>query len=602
MMNYNEYTKEGKTMLEKVKRFQNLLKEKHIDVYYIPNSDAHDSEFLNDCFKVREYMSGFTGSSGDMVITQDKAVVWSDGRYFIQAQKQLEGTGIDFYHLNDKEYPTIEEYIETNLPENGTLGFDGKVVKAKWFDSLYKQLEYKNIYYAYQSDYVNEIWKDRPAFPMSKAFLLDVKYAGRSMESKLKDVRKEMNKRNVSRHILTTLDDIAWLLNIRGKDAESNPVLLSYVVVEMDRVILYVKEEKITDIKSYLIEKNVIVKDYEDIYDDVKTFNDVWIDYERINSALVLNMNTKLHKEVTCIEMMKAIKNEIEIKNSLECQIRDCVALTRFMKWLKENVYTETITELRAAKYLNDLRREIDDYIEVGYGQIAAYNENAAMMHYQATEANYSILKKDGIFLIDSGGQYLSGTTDITRTIGFGNVDKQWKIDFTTVLISHAQLAQLKFLEGCSGMTIDIIARQPIWERELDYQCGTGHGIGYLLGVHEGPQGIRWYKALNRKEDTILKEGMIVTNEPGIYIKGSHGIRTENEMVIRKGVKNEYGQFLYFETMTFCPIDLDLIDMDTLDKKTRLWLNAYHKQVFEKLSPYMNKEEVEWLRHYTREI
>lgn len=585
---------------EKIQLLRQLLKENNVDYYYITMGDYHNSEFIHPFFKPIEFITGFTGSAGHVIISQEEAILWSDGRYYIQAQKQIEGTCIQFYQLNNPDYPTPLQYLENHLDGEKSVAFDGKVICAR--DGQY--LDAISNHYVISKDFIGMLWNDRPQFPMDTIFIHDEKYAGRSIQEKLNDVLSEMNRLKANAHVITTVDDIAWLLNLRGFDAISNPVFLSYLLIDDNQITLYIHPEKLTEaVIQYLNTNNVKIKAYDDIYQDVHSLQgNVLIDCKNANYELVNRIQATIIDSDNPTELLKAIKNEIEIENLRQCHLMDSVALTKFIYWLKTNISKEYIDEYSAALKLKEFRKQIPEYLEVNYGCISAYNENAAMMHYQATATQKTVCHASGILLVDSGGQYLNGTTDYTRTIALGDVPQEWKIDFTTVLQSHANLSQAVFLEGCSGQTIDIIAREPIWKRNLDYQCGTGHGLGFALGIHEGPQGIRWYISPKRKENTPLKQGMVVTNEPGIYIKGSHGIRTENDMVVQKGIKNEYGQFLYFETLNFVPIDLDLIDTDYLDKSAIEWLNDYHKKTYEKLSPYLNEDEKIWLQKETRAI
>lgn len=592
----------------RVKALRTLMKEKGIDMYYIPTSDYHDSEYVNPFFRGRAWMSGFTGSAGVMVVTQEQAVVWSDGRYFIQAENQLKDTCIDFYRQGDPKFPTTPDYIVKNIKENGTLGFDGKVVSTLFGESLETRLKHKNVTIKCDEDLLNVVWSDRPALPKEKMFILDEKYSGESLASKVERVRKMMKAHKANKHVITTLDDIAWILNLRGNDVVNNPVFLSYVMMDEENVYFYVDEEKINDeVDAYLKANHVCVKAYDAIYEDVKTFNSndkVLLDKERVNYALVsfISKDVEIVSAAAPSSLMKACKNDVEIENMKIAHIKDGVALTKFMYWLKTNVGKIYMDEISAAEYLLNCRKEQEHFLDESFSPIVGYNANAAMMHYSAKPDNFSVIKPEGMLLVDSGGQYLEGTTDVTRTYGVGPVSEEWKKHFTLTLKGMIQLSKIKFLYGCTGINLDILARQPLWECNIDYQCGTGHGVGFLLNVHEGPHGIRWRKALNRKEDTILQPGMVVSDEPGVYVKDSHGIRIENMIYVEKDEMNEYGQFLRFGTLTYSPIDLDLIDVKYLDDACREWLNNYHKDVYEKLSPALNEEEKAWLKQYTRAI
>lgn len=593
---------------ERVLKLQTIMKEKNIDMYFIPTSDYHDSEYVHPFFKGRAWLSGFTGSAGLMVVTQNKAVVWSDGRYFIQAEKQLKDTCVDFYRQGEKGYPSTYEYIVNEIPEKGTLAFDGKVVSTIFGENLKRGLAKKEVTIKYDEDLLDLIWEDRPALPMEEIFLLDVKYAGKSLAEKVADVRAVMAKTNATHHVLTSVDDIAWLLNVRGRDVACNPVTLSYVMLTENDLYFYVDEKKVNaEVKAYFEANNVTVKGYNDLYADLTTLSEgacVMLDKERCNFAItnLISEEVKVVNKNNPTTLMKALKNETELESLRNAHIKDGVAVTKFMYWLKNNIGKMEMDEVIAQNYLHELRTQQEGFIEESFETISAYNGNAAMMHYRATDANKAVLKPEGMLLVDSGGQYFEGTTDITRTFGLGPVCDEWKHHFTLVLKGMIQLSKAKFLEGCTGINLDILARQPLWDINIDYKCGTGHGVGFLLSVHEGPHGIRWKKALNRKEDTILQPGMVVTNEPGVYIEASHGIRVENELVVQKESANEYGQFMNFETITFAPIDLDLIDVNYLDDITRTWLNNYHAEVYSKISPFLNEEEKAWLKEYTRAI
>ena len=593
---------------ERINKLRSLMNDKGIYAYLIPSSDYHQSEYVGDYFKSREYISGFTGSAGTIVITQDEAGLWTDGRYFIQAENELKNSTIKLFKMGEEGVPTVEKYLIDNMKKDSKLGFDGKVVCAKEGKNLKDKLEFKNIDIEYNYDLVGQIWEKRTELPKEKAFLLDVKYTGESFSEKLKRVRNAMKEKEASVHIITTLDDIAWLFNIRGGDIKHNPVVLSYAVITLDEVYLFIDEDKLDEtIKNELNKEKVQVKPYDSIYEFVKTINEkevVLLDSNKVNYAIYNNISKYIRKIDTQNPtiMFKAIKNEIELKNIRNSHIKDGVAFTKFMYWLKTNVDKEEITEISAAQKLEDLRREQDKFIEPSFNTIAAYREHAAMMHYSASEeSNYKLEPRD-LFLIDSGGQYYDGTTDITSTIALGEVTRDAKTHFTNVVRGMIRLSKAKFLYGCRGYNLDILARGPLWDLGIDYKCGTGHGIGFLLNVHEAPNGFRWRIVPERFDSAVLEEGMVTTNEPGIYIEGSHGIRVENELVVRKAEKNEYGQFMEFEVVTLAPIDLDIIDVKEMNREEREYLNCYHKLVYDKISPFLTIEEKEWLKEYTREI
>ena len=553
-------------------------------------------------------MSGFTGSSGTLIIYMDEAGLWTDGRYFIQAENELKDSGIKLFKMGEEGVPTIEEYLLEKLPKNSTLGFDGRVMSVKEGQSLANKLAFKGINIEYKYDLVNDIWEDRCSLPTEKAFLLGVEYSGEGFSDKLSRIRAVMKEKKATTHILASLDDIAWLFNIRGRDVKSNPVVLSYAVITIDSVYLFIDKNKIgKDIRAELSKENVQIKGYEEVYEFIKNIDEnevVLIDTSKVNYAIYNNIPSNVQKieERHPSILFKSIKNEIELKNIRNSHIKDGVAFTKFMYWLKNNIGKIEITEISATQKLEAFRREQDKFIEPSFSTIAAYKDHAAMMHYSATEeSNYKLEPRD-LFLVDSGGQYFDGTTDITRTIALGPIPENVRKDFTNVVRGMIRLSKAKFLYGCRGYNLDILARGPLWEEGIDYKCGTGHGIGFVLNVHEGPNGFRWKVREDIDDSCILEEGMVTTNEPGVYVENSHGIRIENEIVVRKAEKNEYGQFMDFEVITFAPIDLDAIDESLILKDEKVYLNNYHKQVYDKISPYLNEEEKQWLKTYTREI
>ncbi|NJA21563.1 aminopeptidase P family protein, partial [Clostridioides difficile] len=556
----------------------------------------------------REFISGFNGSAGTVIVTKDEAGLWTDGRYFIQAESQLEGSTIKLFKMGQEGCPTTDEYLYKNIPEGGTLGFDGRVISAREGATLAEKLSKKGIKIEYQYDLIDGIWPDRPALSDSKAFLLDVKYCGESFSSKLARLREKMSEKGTSTHVITTLDDIAWLFNIRGGDVKYNPVVLSYAVITLKEVYLFVDESKLNEeILNELAKENVQIKPYNDVYEFVKNIDKtekVLLDGTKLSYTIYNNIPCEVEKvdEFNPVMFFKAQKNEVELENIRNSHVKDGVAFTKFMYWLKKNVGKMEITEISATQKLEDLRREQEGFFEPSFNTIAAYKEHAAMMHYSATpESNYK-LEAEGLFLVDSGGQYYDGTTDITRTTVLGPISDELKLHFTSVARGMINLSKAKFLHGCRGYNLDILSRSCMWNMGIDYQCGTGHGIGFVLNVHEAPNGFRWRVVPERFDSAVLEEGMVTTNEPGIYIEGSHGIRTENEIVVRKAEKNFYGQFMEFEVVTLAPIDLDGIVPELMNKDEKDYLNWYHKLVYDKISPFLTDEEREWLKVYTRAI
>lgn len=592
---------------ERIKKVQELMKNKGINTYFIPTSDYHDSEYVCDHFQCRRYMSGFTGSAGMMVITQDQAFLWADGRYYIQAAKQIKGTCIEFMKWGDPKVLNPLQFITKNFKAKDVLGFDGKVVSYSLGQGFKRIAEMNNGKLKTDEDLVDLIWNDRPELPKEKLFILEDKYTGENYKSKILELRKRMDKLNADVHIITSIDDIAYLLNLRGHDIEDTPVFLSYLIINKDKVTLYIDQIKLNDeVKNYLNENDINVSDYNSVYDEINNIKDrnVLVDQQRVNYFIVdtLSLNNKIINSTYPTTLMKAVKNDVELENLRKAHLYDGTAVTKFMYYLKTKVGKEKITEYSADKVLTGFRAESPNFKHVSFNSIVAYKDNAAMMHYFATEENCEEIKPAGMLLVDSGGQYLEGTTDITRTFAMGPVTDIEKRYFTLVLKGFIALSQCTFLKGCTGINLDILARNYIWREGIDYKCGTGHGVGYMLSVHEGPHAIKWMQSPGRHEDTRFVPGMVITNEPGIYIEGKYGIRTENMMVCQKYEENEFGEFFNFETLTYVPIDLDLIDKTILNKDELDWLNNYHKMVYEKIAPNLDDEQREWLKKYTREI
>ncbi len=590
---------------ERMKALRHLMKEKNIDVYMVPSADNHQSEYVSEYFKSREFITGFTGSAGTFVITQNDAGLWTDGRYFIQAERELKGTGITLYKVGNPDVSTIAEYLDTVLPENGTLGFDGRVISMTTGKQYAEKYAYKNIHIEDKYDLVDLIWTDRPAMSEQPVFLLEEKYSGESTASKVKRLRESMKESGATVHLLTTLDDIAWLLNLRGRDVSYSPIFLSYAVVTMNCVHLFINEAKLSEeIKMILTNDNIMLHPYNDVYQFVENLNSeevVLLDPERLNYALYnrIPADVKIVEDVNPCILFKAVKNEVEIENIKKAHLKDAVAHTKFLYWLKTNLGKERITELSASDKLENLRGEQDGFLWPSFAPISAYGAHAAMCHYSSSEETDCELKEGTLYLTDTGGNYMEGSTDITRTIALGKISDELKLHYTNVLRGNLALAKARFLSGCTGQNLDILARQYLWNIDLDFKHGTGHGIGYLLNVHEGPCSIRWQQT---SKDTPLQNGMILSNEPGLYIENSHGIRLENELLVRKGTENEYGQFLHFEVITYVPFDLDAIDASIMRDDEKEQLNAYHKLVYDMVSPYLDEEERMWLEYNTREI
>lgn len=594
-------------MNEKLDQLRRLMKEHHMDAYLIPTSDFHESEYVGEHFKCRKFITGFTGSAGTAVVTPKEAGLWTDGRYFVQAARELEGSGFVLQKMDEEGVPTVEEYLADVMPEGGVLGFDGRVVNSRLGETIKEALEEKQVTFAYEEDLVGQIWTDRPKMSARPVWILDEKYAGEPAAKKIAGLRESMREARATVHVLTTLDDIVWLLNIRGSDIPYNPVVLSYAAVTEKDFYLFINEETLDkQVREYLDGLKVTVKPYNDIYRFVKSLHNerVLLESAMVNFAIKnsLDESNKIIDKMNPTVMAKAVKNPVEIENERRAHIKDGVAVTKFIYWLKKNIGVLDMTELSVSDYLEELRRQQEGNLGLSFHTISAYGENAAMCHYSATDESNKTLEPRGLYLIDSGGQYYEGTTDITRTVALGPITDEEREHFTLVAMSMLRLGHAKFLYGSRGLSLDYIARQPLWERGLNYNHGTGHGVGYLLNVHERPNGIRYKMVPERMDSAVIEEGMICSDEPGIYIEGSHGIRTENLIVCRKAEKNEYGQFMEFEYLTFVPIDLDALDVGLMEKRDIQYLNEYHKQVYEKISPYLTDDEREWLREATREV
>lgn len=607
---------------ERIAALRAKMKEYGVDAYLVPTSDFHGSEYVGDYFKCRSFLSGFTGSAGSLVVTADMAGLWTDGRYFLQAEDQLAGSGIDLYKMGEEGVPTIHDFLVDKLTEGQCLGFDGRTLSKSYATALEKDLSKKGARVNFELDLAGEVWEDRPALSAKPVMLLDVKYAGKSRADKLADVRKVMEEKKADYFVLTSLDDIVWLLNIRGADVECTPVVLSYVVVMKERVLLFANEQAFgAEVKAALEADGVLLLPYNNIYGWIKKISagkTVLLDGGRANYAIVASVpaEVKVLDETNPTQLPKAIKNETEVANMYQAHVKDGVAKTRFMYWLKQRVQAAQaagtiemtdengapITEISASDKLEAFRAEQENFMGLSFGTIAGFGPHGAIIHYGATEESNVKLHTGDFLLVDSGGQYLEGTTDITRTFALGEVDEIRKKHYTLVLRGNLNLTAAKFIHGVRGINLDYICRQPLWEAGLDYNHGTGHGVGYFLNVHEGPNGFRWKVVPERMDSAVFEAGMITSNEPGLYLPGEYGIRLENLIVCRKGEKTQYGQFMDFDAMTMVPFDLDAVDPQYMNSREIQLLNQYHARVYETIAPFLPEEEKEWLKEATRAI
>ncbi|TBX16850.1 peptidase M24 [Clostridium perfringens] len=587
---------------ERLEKLRKIMKDKGIDYYIIPSEDAHQSEYVCEHYRGRAYMSGFTGSAGTLLVGLENAILWTDGRYFIQALEELKGSGIEMFKMRIPGWPSLLEWLKENAKAGETIAFDGKVFSVGEYKDFKKLEEENNINIKIDEDLLDEVWKERPSLPKEKAFLYEVKYCGKSAREKLREVREEMKKLGANNYIIASLDDIAWLYNIRGNDVRCNPVVLSYALVKENEAYLYVDKSKFTSkMEEELLNEGVTLKSYEKIGEDISNLEGkILIDPNKISAYLYECIKDKnnIVEFGNITTKFKTIKNEVELDNLRKCQVRDGVAMVKFMKWLKDNIGKIEISEISASDKLGELRSLGELFKGISFETIAGHKEHGAMMHYSATPESDYTLEPRGFLLIDSGGQYLDGTTDITRTFVLGELTEEERKDYTLVLKGHIGLMRAKFLKGATGSALDIKAREPLWNEGIDYKCGTGHGVGFFLNVHEGPQSI---SPVPNK--VALEPGMIITNEPGVYREGKHGIRTENTMVVVKDTySEEFGEFYKFETISLCPIDLEGLDISLLNEEEKAWLNNYHKKVYDLLLPYLDEEEKEFLKNETRAI
>lgn len=595
------------TIKQKLNALRILMKEKKIDAYLVATDDFHGSEYVGDYFKCRKYITGFTGSAGTAIITQDMAGLWTDGRYFIQAADQLRDTTIELFKSGEPGVPTMHQFLNNKLEEGMCLGFDGRTVSAREAEELQELLQEKHITFSVNDDLIGEIWEDRPALSCEPVMELDIRWTGKSRADKIAEIREQMKAKEADTFIFTSLDDIAWLLNIRGNDIHCCPVVLSYLVMMENELRLYANAAAFSEeIRSNLEADGVKIYPYDDVYSYVQSISSdkkVLLSRANVNSRLVSNIPS----EVTILDepnltlLPKAVKNETEMENERIAHIKDGIAVTKFIHWLKKNVTRTTITELSAAEKLYQFRSEQEHFLGDSFDPIIAYGTHAAIVHYSATEATDIPLAARGMVLADTGGHYLEGTTDITRTIVLGPVTAKEKKFFTAVLRGNLNLAAAKFKYGCTGLNLDYLARGPLWELGEDYNHGTGHGVGYLLNVHEGPNSFRW-KNLPGNPAPVLEEGMITSDEPGYYLENEFGIRHENLVLCKKAEKTSFGQFMCFEPLTMVPFDLEGINPEEMTERERKLLNDYHQKVYTTISPYLDEEEKEWLKQATREI
>ena len=585
---------------KKLEKLRELMASRKIDAYIINTADPHQSECISDYYKTREFISGFTGSAGVCVVTKDKARLWTDSRYFLQAENELRFSEFEMYKEGFDEDPTMEEFLLEEVGEFGKIGFDGNCYSVKDYKSLSENMASRAL--VYDIDYISQIWEDRPSLPKEKVWVYDQKYVGESLESKINRLRNELKKKDCDYNFIGSPEDICYLLNIRGNDIGYTPVVLSYLLISMEEIHLCIDQDKLDDdVKNYLKENKVKVHSYDYIYTllkNIKGKNRIYIDPERTNVGIfdAINSNVRITNGINISTQMKSIKNDVELENEKKAYIIDGVSLVKFFNWVEVGTSTGSLTELIASKKLQDLRKENESYIEDSFETIAGYKENGAIVHYEPTSLSSKTLEEKSLLLVDSGAHYKEGTTDITRTIALGELTDEEKEDYTLVLKSHIALMSARFKEKTKGQRLDAIAKYPLWKAGKDFFHGTGHGVGFCLTVHEGPNNISQFN------DIELIENMTTSIEPGLYIANKHGVRLENEVYVKKDLENEFGKFMKFECLTYVPLDTRPINIEMLDKWEIEWINEYNKKCQEILSPYLEGSDLEYLIERCKEI
>ena len=592
------------TICERIAALRAAMKEQNIQAYIIPTTDPHLSEYPAACWKYREWISGFTGSAGTVVVTLDKAGLWTDSRYFLQAEMQLEGTGIDLYKLMLPETPSIPQFLLAELGEGDTVGLNGLTYSLADAQSLELALKKKGVALNTDLSLIDPIWKDRPAVPEAQIFEMPVELSGKSSEDKLIEINQMLHKAGADCTVLSALDEVAWTANIRGTDVSYNPVAISYAYVSDKENVLFINPKKVpAEIAEHLKKEGWVLADYGKLFDYLRRLPEnirVFLDRSKTNMAIynALPKGAEIIDGISPANHLKSIKNETEIKGFRNAVLKDGIALTKFYFWLEKQMAAgEKVTELSASHKLTELRSEQPLYVMDSFASISSYGPHGAVVHYSPTPETDTELKPDNLYLLDSGAQYLDGTTDITRTIALCEPTEQMKKDFTRALKGTIGIAKCKFPAGIRGCLIDAFARKALWDAGINYLHGTCHGIGHCLNVHEGPQSIRM-----EENPVILEPGMVMSDEPAMYRAGEYGIRTENMVLIRKDSETEFGTFLGFETLTLCYIDTRLVIPSMLSVREHAWLNKYHQQVYETLSPHLTEEEKEWLKEKTAEI
>ena len=592
---------------ERLASLRKVMKKNGIDACYIPTDDCHLSEYVGDHFKFRKFITGFTGSAGSAVITQDEACLWVDGRYFIQGEEQTRDSSVMLMRMGEPGVPEIHSYLDSTLRKGQCLWFDARTISRTDEKRFAEEMERGGRTVKTDVDLASEVWTDRPPLSCAPVLELDVKWCGESRRDKLARIREKMKEKGAEGIVLPALDDIAWVLNVRGNDVPCNPVVLSFLYIGMDKAVFFVQKQAINEkLFRNLLEDSVECREYSEIYSFLRSIKEksVWISEDQVNAKIALSIpeDVRIINEAAPVSLMKAVKNPVEMQNMAKAHLLDGAAVFRFIVWLKQNVGRIRITEISAAEKLLTLRRAQENFMGESFEPIIAYGPHAAICHYAATPETDAELQPKGFVLADTGGQYLLGTTDITRTIVLGPVTDEEKKFFTLVLKGHLHLMDAVFREGVTGLNLDYTAREPLWSIGCDYNHGTGHGVGYFLNVHEGPNGFRWREMAGRSDTAAFEEGMITSDEPGYYAEGKFGIRHENLILCKKAEKKDNIQFMKFEPLTMVPFDLEAVDRNLLGDEDAGRLNRYHRQVFDSLSPYLTEVEKGYLAEATRQI
>jgi len=584
----------------RIARLRLAMKNADISACIVPGTDPHASEYIADFWKERVWISGFNGSAGTAVVALEKAGLWTDSRYFLQGELQIQGSGMDLMKQGVPGTPDIVSWLIATLKSGEKVGVNAQMFSVNAYAAMKSDFQKAGIELV-SIDLISQVWTDRPSLPLSPCFLFDVKYAGQSAADKLTAVRAEMKKQGAAVLVLSMLDEIAWLFNIRGNDVNYNPVVISYAVVEEDKATLFIAPEKIDSATcASLLTEGVTVAAYSQIYESISALSasqKVMFDGSKLSQSLFesIPQGCGLCNALSPVAKLKSIKNPVEAEGFRRAMVKDGVALTRFFKWLEKNIGSNELTEISIDKKLTEFRAGQDGFMGPSFGSIAGYAAHGAIVHYSATEESAATLLPEGIFLLDSGGQYLDGTTDITRTVSLGNPTAQQRSDFSLVLKGNIALSKAIFPINTRGSQLDILARKALWENGINYGHGTGHGVGHFLNVHEGPQSIR-----TEENPVVIEAGMFMSNEPAMYRTGEYGIRTENLILVVPAFETEYAKFLTFETLTLCYIDRELFDIDVLDSEDLHWIDEYHQRVYDNVSPYLNEDEKAWLANKCR--